>query len=38
MEILQLWIWPIHSSQPFTDDVDVELGQFRALDLGLHDG
>ena len=24
-----------HMSQPFADDIDVGVGQFRALDLGL---
>jgi hypothetical protein len=38
MEILQLWdsnTAPFTRSQPFADDIDFGLGQFRALDLGL---
>ena len=41
VEILQLWICrpsqPFPMSQPFADDVDFEVGKFRALGLSLSD-
>lgn len=37
MEILKLWnsVLPFHGFQPFADDTDFGMGQFRAVDLGL---
>jgi hypothetical protein len=32
---LNLWDWPLHTLQQFTNRVDVGLGQLKALDLGL---
>lgn len=27
--------WPFHESEPFTEDIDFEVGQLRVLHLGL---
>ena len=33
--VLDLWDWSLHTLQQFINGVDVGMGQFKALDLGL---